>query len=157
MRRHAFRQTFTATLRASGRFGLVLAVCTVSSGCGRVGSWFGRGAVTPHHCDPPPLLLQSSGLHRRYERVASLSASCQRADDCGRSLEARACELRADAVIVGPLSQEGPVPGPTIGLDGLPLGQSKRPPPSPPAAKMSLAGIAVRWTEPGTGAHGSGR
>jgi hypothetical protein len=83
-------------------------------------------------CEPPVELLRSESEARRpYRDVASLSASCYPGAPrlCENRLLARACELKADAVILRPS-----VPG------GTPVGASKQ-------SQISVDARAVRWAE----------
>ncbi len=68
---------------------------------------------------------------RRYHEIASLSATCYPGAlaNCERRLKARACELGADAIILGDTTRDAPPPG------------------ASPQSLVSRSARAVRWTD----------
>lgn len=82
-------------------------------------------------CDPaPPILHQSEVGGRKYRELSALSATCSPGAPgaCRRTLSDRACELKADALILDDVP-EGPVPA---GASGQ--------------SESSLSARAVTWT-----------
>lgn len=83
-------------------------------------------------CSPPVELLRSaSEVVRPYREVATLSATCYPGTPrlCEQRLKERACELKAEAIIL-----MAPTPG------GTPSGASTQ-------SQVSLSGRAVRWKQ----------
>jgi hypothetical protein len=93
---------------------------------------YAQATSKPPACQPMVELLRSEGEARRpYREVANLSANCYPGTPqvCERRLLDRACELKADAVILKPAEPGGSPPG----------GSSQ--------SRTSLGARAVRWTE----------
>ena len=85
-------------------------------------------------CEPLVELLRSvAQANRPYREVASLSANCYPGvpTECERLLLDRACQLRADAVILMESRSEGTPPG------------------AAKDSRVSRSAIAVRWTSGG--------
>ncbi len=93
-----------------------------------------REAARPHElCAPEVELVRSaSQVNRPYREVANLSATCYPGvpSVCERHLLDRACELRANAIILTE-TQAG----------GTPMGGAKD-------SRIARSAIAVRWTGP---------
>lgn len=93
-----------------------------------------RRAATAHElCAPEVELVRTPSLaNRPYREVASLSATCYPGvpSVCERQLLDRACELRANAIILTE-SQAG----------GTPMGGTKD-------SRIAQSAIAVKWTAP---------
>ena len=89
-------------------------------------------AARPHpRCEPMVELIRSvAQANRPYREVASLSANCYPGvpSECERQLLERACQLRAEAIILTDSKSEGTPPGATKD------------------SRVSRHAIAVRWT-----------
>jgi hypothetical protein len=140
-----------------------LCCCLLLSSCASVGGWFGRDRDAPR-CRPLALILRGSGeVHRRYEVIARVGTTCRRAGECDEQLQARACDLDGDAVIVGSATRQGPSAAPPVGFNGEPLGEGKpgeqlTAPTADLAERtrptsISQSALIVRWLEPGSGAY----
>jgi hypothetical protein len=83
-------------------------------------------------CEPMVELLRSAAqTPRPYRELASLSATCSPGarELCERRLLERACQLRANAVILSPDTPGGTPPGASF------------------LSQISVSGRAVRWSE----------
>jgi hypothetical protein len=93
-----------------------------------------RASMRPRElCAPEVELIRSaSSANRPYREVASLSASCYPGvlSECERRLLDRACELKAQAIILTEGKAEGAPPGGTTD------------------SRVVRSAIAVRWVEP---------
>lgn len=93
-----------------------------------------RASMQPRElCAPEVELVRSpSSANRPYREVASISASCYPGvlSECERRLLDRACELKAQAIILTDAKAEGAPPGGTTD------------------SRVVRSAIAVRWLEP---------
>lgn len=93
--------------------------------------YFRQTTEAPAQCDPPVEVLRSAAeANRPYREIATLSASCYPGTPrlCEDRLARRACERKADAIILMDSASGGTPPGSS--------GQSE----------ISMSGRAVRWT-----------
>lgn len=120
--------------------GILLLLCLGSASCAtpRIEDALApsqyREAAQPHAlCTPEVELVRTPSLaNRPYREVANLSATCYPGAPtvCERQLLDRACELRANAIIL--IESRA---------DGTPIGGTKD-------SRVEKAAIAVKWTDP---------